>query len=162
MATVLQKYFEKGWLKFGDAFVTDAERLDAGNRLYADFYRAGIVDLRIPDLEKPRVDGGNAKGTPDFVLDARSRFNKAILDLTPEQSFIVWNLVCLDKPVFIKQNVNYRHNIEVLKEAICQSLDALHYHYFGKNDAPKRHKIVSIISENSKKDFERWMESVSK
>lgn len=162
MATVLQKYFDGGWLKFGDKNITCYDRLNAGNRFYADFYKAGIVDLRIPDLEKPRVDGGNSKGVPEFVLDARERFNKAVLSLTPDQTFILWNIVCLDKPIRLTRSNDYRHNIEVLKEEICKSLDALFYHYWGKNDAPKSHKIVSMISEGAKKDFERWMSGMTK
>lgn len=159
--TLLQKYFEDGWLKYGNAQITPKDRLDAANRFYADFYKAGIVDLRIPDLSKPRVDGGNAKGTPDFVLDARARFNKAMLSLNPDQSFILWHIVCLDKPIRLQwKKTDYRHNIEVLKEEICKSLDVLFCHYFGKPEVSNHHKITSWIDERSKEDFERWMNKI--
>lgn len=160
MATVLQKYFEKGWLKFGDAQITAQDRLNAGNRFYADFYKAGIVDLRIPDLEKPRVDGGNDKRTPDFVLDARSRFNKAFLSLNPEHSYILWQIVCLDKPLKLASGKNYNHNLEVLKEEICKSLDALFYHYYGKPCYKRHHKIVGMIDEKAQEDLKIWMDKM--
>lgn len=157
MATVLQKYFERGWLKFGDASITPQDRLNAGNRLYADFYKAGIVDLRIPDLSKPRVDGGNAKGTSDFVLDARERFNKAILALNPEQSYVIWQVVCLDKPINLPQNALYRHDIEVVKEEVCRGLDALFYHYWGKIKPARRHRILAMVSQEAKEGLARWI-----
>lgn len=156
--TLVKKYFDDGWLKYGNAQITPQGRLNAANRLYADFYHAGIVDLRIPDLAKPRVDGGNNKGTPDYVLDARARFNKAILKLNPEQSFIVWNVVCLDKPIGLQRKAkDYIHNLEVLKEEICKSLDALFCHYWGKPSSPNRHKITSWVDERSREDFEKWI-----
>jgi len=158
--TLLQKYFQKGWLKFGNRQISAQDRLNAGNRFYADFYKAGIVDLRIPNLEKPRVDGGNSKDTPDFVLEARERFNKAVLSLNPEQSFVLWQIVCLDKPVHLAKNNNYRHSIEVLKEEICKSLDVLFCHYWGKPETQNPHKIVSMISEEAKNDFEKWLKSI--
>lgn len=162
MATVLQKYFDGGWLKFGDHDITPKDRLDVGNRLYEDFYKAGIVDLRIPNLETPRVDGGGSKDVPDFVLDARDRFNKAFLSLTPDQTYILFNVVCLDKPIRLMRSNDYRHNIEVLKEEVCKSLDALFYHYYGQPDAPQKHKIVSMITDKAKKDFREWMRNMTK
>lgn len=159
--TLLQKYFEDGWLKYGNAQITAQDRLNAGNRFYADFYKAGIVDLRIPDLSKPRVDGGNNKGTSDFVLDARSRFNKAFLSLNPEQSYIVWQIVCLDKPIVLKRKVKeYVHHLECLKEEICKSLDSLFIHYYGEPKQQRFHRIVSWLDEANKGDFEKWMEKV--
>lgn len=161
--TLVKKYFDDGWLKYGNAQITPQDRLNAANRLYADFYHAGIVDLRIPDLEKPRVDGGNAKGTPDFVLDARERFNRAILKLNPEQSYIVWNIVCLDKPILLKRKEkDYIHNLEVLKEEICKSLDTLFCYYWGVPEISKHHKIKSWIDERSKEDFAKWIEQLTK
>lgn len=160
MATVLQKYFEDGWLKFGNDQISAQGRFDAGNRFYADFYKAGIVDLRIPDLSKPRVDGGNAKSEHDFVLDAKTRFNKAFMSLNPEQSYILWQIVCLDKPIKLKRTDEYRHGIEVLKEKICESLDALYVHYWGKLQTVYHHRIEAFIDDKCKKDFEVWKKNL--
>lgn len=158
---LLQKYFEQGWLKYGDAYITQEDRLNVGNRFYGDFYKAGIVDLRIPDYSKPRVDGGNSKGVSEFVLDARERFNKAFLSLTPEQSYILWQIICLDKPIKLEwEKSDYRHNIEVLKEEICKSLDALYFHYYGKQKGKGYHKITSWLDQKSKEAFSEWREKM--
>ena len=158
MTTVLQKYFQKGWLKFGNKLISAQDRLNAGNRFYADFYKAGIVDLRVPDLAKPRVDGGNNKGTPDNVLDARARFNAALLCLEKDQADVVMRVVCADKGLKVP-SVDWRHNIEVAKENLCRALDGLFIHYWG---APHKAevKISGVVSNKAKEDFRRWEEKI--
>lgn len=158
MKTVLRKYFDKGWLKFGSRKITALDRLNVGNRFYADFYKSGIADFKIPDLGKPRVDGGNNKGTPDFVLDARARFNAAFQTLSGDQAKIVMRVVCYDK--FIKvPNLDYRHNIEVAKEKLCEGLDVLFFHYFGEPQKTKI-EINGYVSESAQEDFRRWKEKI--
>lgn len=160
---LLQKYFEQGWLKYGDEYVTPQDRLGAGNRFYADFYKGGIVDLRIPYYMKPRVDGGNAKEIAEYVLDARQRFNSALMSLNPEQSYLLWQIVCLDKPIKLEwQDDDYRHNIELLKEEICKSLDALYFHYYGRQKGGRGHRISGFFNEETKADFEKWNEKMKR
>jgi hypothetical protein len=154
MATVLQKYFQKGWLKYGNRLISAQDRLNAANRFYADYYKAGIVDLRVPDLAKPRVDGGNNKGTPDYVLDARARFNAAYKALTIDGADLVMRVVCWDKQIKVNSN-DWRHDIEIAKENLCKALDGLFIHYWG---APQKAKveIKGVVSQKADEDFKRW------
>lgn len=154
MTTVLRKYFEKGWLKYGNRLISARDRLNAGNRFYADFYKAGIENFKIPDLAKPRVDGGNNKGTPDYVLDARARFNAAYHVLTIEQADLVMRVVCWDKGLKVASN-DYRHNLEVAKENLCRALDGLFIHYWGAPEAAKI-DICGFVSQKALEDFEAW------
>lgn len=158
MATVLRKYFEKGWLKYGNKLISAQDRLNAGNRFYADFYKAGIENFKIPDLAKPRVDGGNNKGTPDYVLDARARFNAAYKSLTIEGADLVMRVVCWDKQIKVNSN-DWRHDIEIAKENLCKALDGLFIHYWG---APQKAKveIKGVISQKASEDFKRWLTSM--
>ena len=159
MTTVLRKYFEKGWLKYGNRLISAQDRLNAGNRLYADFYKAGIENFKIPDLAKPRVDGGNNKGTPDYVLDARARFNAAYMTLTIDEADLVMRVVCWDKTFKINNGADYRHDLEVSKENLCKALDGLFIHYWG---APQKAKIEirGVVSEKASEDFRRWLTSM--
>lgn len=159
MATVLQKYLEKGWLKYGDEFVTEKGRMEAADRFYADFYKAGISDFRVPDLSKPRVDGGGVP-TPDFVLAARDRWGKAYRALNIWQADMATSVICWDRALKIKAGARYQHDLEVAKEKLCMTLDALYYHYWGKQVPVKKHKIESMISDAAEEDFQKWLQSI--
>lgn len=154
MTTVLRKYFEKGWLKYGNRLISAQDRLNAGNRFYADFYKAGIENFKVPDLAKPRVDGGNNKGTPDYVLDARARFNAAYKALTIDGADLVMRVVCWDKQIKVNSN-DWRHDIEIAKENLCKALDGLFIHYWGAPQKAKV-KIKGVVSQKADEDFKRW------
>lgn len=159
MATVLRKYFEKGWLKYGNKLISAQDRLNAGNRFYADFYKAGIENFKVPDLAKPRVDGGNNKGTPDYVLDARARFNAAYKALTIDGADLVMRVVCWNKTFKINNGSDYRHDLEVSKDNLCKALDGLFIHYWG---APRKAKVEirGVVSQKASEDFGRWLTSM--
>ena len=160
MKTVLRKYFEKGWLKYGNKLISAQDRLNAGNRFYADFYKAGIENFKVPDLAKPRVDGGNNKGTPDYVLDARARFNAAYKSMTIDGADLVMRVVCWNKGFGLKKrDTDYNHDLEVSKDNLCKALDGLFVHYWGKPQKAKV-EIKGVVSQKASEDFGRWLTSM--
>ena len=45
--TILEKYAAKGWLNHGDNTYSSRDRLESGNRFYADFYKSGLSAPKI-------------------------------------------------------------------------------------------------------------------
>lgn len=156
MATVLQKYFEKGWLKYGNEQIGETGRMDAAGRFYGDFYKAGISDMRIPDISKPKVDGVSAFDVPDFVLAARARFNKACRALSSDFEDVVMKVVCFDEEISTPD----RHTREVKKEYLCRGLDEIYFTYYGKMKPVYAHKIEGMVNVASDEDFNKWFEKI--
>ena len=153
MATVLQKYFEKGWLKYGNEQIGEIGRMDAAGRFYGDFYKARISDMRIPDISKPKVDGMSSFDVPDFVLAARARFNKACKALSADFEDVVIKVVCLDQEIGCQD----RHTREVKKEYLCRGLDEVYWAYYGKMKPVYEHKIEGMVNAANDEDFNKWL-----
>lgn len=138
--TLIERYFRKGWLKFGDKRIDAEIRLDCANRLATDFYFSRFSSPAV-DWQKERVDGGNSKGEPDRVLDARDRFFKAIRSVPPEFWGVVQSVVLEEKrPKFMETKKLNEYALFVHKVDLCRGLDRLAWHYGVK---PVKKKIVS-------------------
>lgn len=97
--SVIENYFEQGLLDTVAGKFSPEYRLAAGQQLAIDYYRGRLQSITGIDYEKDRVDV-SIKSEPDFVLDARDRYLKAIKDVPAEFWGVVNNVCCLDR--FIK------------------------------------------------------------
>ena len=130
----LERYYSKGWLNYGTLRHNANERLSAGNRLAADFYKSKIAPVSANDVSKVRVDGGGTSNTPDSILDARTRFNAACNAVPFEFWGVVSRVCCDDKELAItgntaRQKAYAKHNAAML---LCLGLDRLIDHYKEK------------------------------
>lgn len=143
---MIERYYLKGWLKFGDKRLDAKIRLDAANRLASDFYFSRFPSNQAIDFAKERVDGGRNKLEPERVLEARDRFFKAIKEIPFEFWGIVQNVVLYEKkPVIddVSHDV-YKNELFKAKVDLCRGLDRLAWHYGVRtvkrkilSDAPK-------------------------
>ena len=146
MKTVLEKFYNRGWLNVqrgmnpaGVAsiypWMSADDRLRAGRRLYRDFYLSGIEATKIPDLIKPRVDGGNNKNLTESQTEHLDSFHKALRVIPAEFYEVVSAIVLDDKDIRLTNREDnrairlYNHTI---KMKLCMGLDRLAGYYKGK------------------------------
>ena len=131
--TVLEKYSDMGWLDFGSALYSNEDRLKVGLRFAQDFYLSGFENSGVVDLSKEKVDC-SGKDLSVLVLDARDRYNKALVSIPANMVDLMTSICCFDKEVKVEKITvqQYRHDLEVLKEMICRGLDSLIEHYHGR------------------------------
>ena len=94
--SVIEDYFERGLLATVGGKFTPEYRLAAGLQLAFDFYRGRLQSISAIDYEKDRVDT-SVKKEPDFVLDARDRYIKAMKDVPAEFKGVVSEVCCFDR-----------------------------------------------------------------
>lgn len=144
--TLIERYFEKGWLEFGDHRLTPEIRLEAADRLAADFYFSRFPQNSAIDWQKERVDGGLNKCEPTAVLDARDRFFKAIKAIPSEFWPVVQDVVLYETRPDIggATKAMYNELLAVFKRDLCRGLDRLALHYGVRI---VRHKILATRTE---------------
>lgn len=137
--TQLEKYYAKGWLAYGAKDISSEERLEAGRTFWEEHEACQYGTVRLPDLEQPKVDYTPKLNTPVFLLDARSKFEKAEKKLTKGQKKVLNRVVLLNLPITTvgKKFSEYNHNLELCKECLCRGLDRLVIHYGGKRNHPQ-------------------------
>lgn len=125
--SVIENYFEKGFLSFFPGYTPD-ERLAAAKRLHADYIRGAVPDLGAIDPARIRVDGSANGADSEKVLFYRDLFNKAVRSI-PAEFFPVIRRVCLeDKELKAgKGGGRYaRYNeFYAAKKDLCRGLDRL-------------------------------------
>ena len=129
--SLIERYYVKGWLKFGDKRLDAKIRLDAANRLASDFYFSRFPSNKAIDLQKERVDGGLNKTEPEKVLEARDRFFKAIKEIPFEFWEVVQDVVLYEnKPNIDCSNKRVKeYELFRIKNDLCRGLDRLAWHY---------------------------------
>lgn len=122
--SVIENYFEQGLLDTVAGKFSPEYRLAAGQQLAIDYYRGRLQSITGIDYEKDRVDV-SIKSEPDFVLDARDRYLKAIKDVPAEFWGVVNNVCCLDRQVKGVGNSQrqrlYNRNMQICD--LCRGLD---------------------------------------
>ena len=128
--SVLEIYHARGWLNNAYSKWSAEDRLTVGLRLAADFYRAGYVPVVAIDYGKERVDN-SVKEEPEWVLDARQRYNDAIRSVPNDYWPVVREVCCLNKYIKVvgknkvaQGNDRYRKLFD-----LCRGLDCLVWHY---------------------------------
>lgn len=135
----LEKYYAKGWLVYGDKNISSEERLAAGIAFWEEHESCQYGTVRLPDLEQPKVDYTPKLNTPVFLLDARSKFEKAEKKLTECQRKLLFRVLLSNLPIATQGATiaEYKHNLELCKECLCRGLDRLVIHYGGKRNRPQ-------------------------
>ncbi len=154
----IEKYADKGWLKFGDKRYSSEDRLDVAARFRKDFFLSRLEHMPATDFAADRVDGGGQKELPDSVWDARRRLEKAIKSLKKIHFDIVVAVCLEDRPLRIRKesSAQYNHDLEIAKEYLCRGLDSLLWNYGIK---PRRRFQIKIPQNG---DFVRnWIADLS-
>lgn len=161
--SVLEKYKSKGWLSFGNSRYSEDDRMKAGCRIAQDYYHGRFVAEGIIDYTKPRVDNSVRNELSPAVLDARTRFIKAMSCLDKKQSFVIRQICCENAPIKIPniRKDQYIHDLELLKETVCRGLDCLIEHYWGKLKVP-RPQIVGMATVGFWDDIESYYKEMRK
>lgn len=141
--TLIERYYSKGWLEYGDKRIDSGIRLDSANQLAADFYYSRFPSNAAIDWQKERVDGGFNKAEPEPVLDARNRFFKAIRSVPREFWPVVQDVVLYETRPDIggATQLAYKQELYRMKVDLCRGLDRLAWHYGVR---PVRRKIQSM------------------
>ena len=136
--TQLQRFKREGWLSTSEfrsiyRWMSADDRFRAGNRLYQDFYQSGIATTAIPDLIKPRVDGGRNKDMAESQAIHLDAFRKALRAI-PVEFFGIVQAVVLDDRNLIQTSktrraTRFNHEIKL---KLCMGLDRLVGHYKGE------------------------------
>ncbi|MBR2299353.1 MAG: hypothetical protein IJ870_02105 [Alphaproteobacteria bacterium] len=125
--TVFEKYYGKGWLKFGRKFYTAEDRLWAGRFFYADYEKSRNMSEGVRDISKPFVDGGMKTGSVESKLTAKDRFRKACLSMDLKEREMVIKIVIENKEIG-----SCYANLKEMKKRLCSALDCLAFYYAGK------------------------------
>ena len=131
LLTVLERYYENGWLDYAcDLKHTALARCSFGLLLARDFYLAGLSAVKATDCSKIRVDGcGGDWRSGDGAYFHRQRYNAA-MQAVPKEFWDVVRLVCIDDvPIAANDNaVSARRKAELAfaaKYDLCRGLDRL-------------------------------------
>lgn len=135
--TQLQRFKREGWLSVEHfksiyRWMSEDDRLRAGNRLYNDFYQSGVTTTAIPDLLKPRVDGGQFKNLSETQAIHLNSFRKALRVIPAEFYCVVRAIVLDDRNILFSQtnmSKKKQHFNHLVKQQLCWGLDRLVNHY---------------------------------
>lgn len=147
----LEKCKVKGWLDFGDKRITALDRLQAGQRLFIDYTKSCLPSTKAINFELDRVDGGNMKEMPESVAMARQRFHEAIRAIKEYSVwFMVRTIVLEDRKVGLRKlsSHQYNHEMELMKEDLCQGLDILAFHYGFTPCKPRAIRSFAFVDED--------------
>ena len=133
--SVLEKYYDLGYLSlFENKFSAD-DRLLAGKRIAFDYYMANRSNLQSVKqyIVNIRTTGESGKESQLFYKERYLRAIKAI----PREFWVPIRFVCVDDNE-LKDNKNpkssviYKHNVYCLKALLCMGLDRLCEYYLKK------------------------------
>lgn len=123
--SVIENYFEQGLLNTVAGKFTPEYRLAAGLQLARDFYQSRLQTISAINYEKDRVDMSISADEPAFVLDARTRYIKAIKDVPAEFWGVVSEVCCFDKLIKgvgkSQRQRLYNRNMKICD--LCRGLD---------------------------------------
>lgn len=130
--SVIEHYEKKGLLDSVKSKWTAEDRRKVGIRLSEDFYRAKLEQITAIDYSKDRVDI-SVKAEPDYLLDARDRFNKAIQAIPQDFYKVVSDVCCHNRLIkgrgITKQQKLYDRYMQICD--LCRGLDYLIRFYLG-------------------------------
>lgn len=135
--SVLEKYYDLGYLSlFEDKFNAD-DRLLAGKRIAFDWYMANRSNLQSVKqfVVNIRTTGDSGKESQLFYKERYIRAIRAI----PKEFWAPIRFVCIeDNEISDKKSpkgsVIYKHNVYCLKVLLCLGLDRLCTYYSQKNE----------------------------
>ena len=131
--SVLEKYYQKGWLKCGQRGISAEERLCAGYVLYKSYVRSHVSSVGVVDLEKPAVDGGVRFNSVEGKIGLRDDFLKAYRQI-PKNCRQIAEIVVLQNKTVQAQ----RHDVPLIKAMLCAALDGLANYYLTRVQADEK------------------------
>lgn len=125
----LYRYFLNGTLDIDRKRWQSQDRLNAGERLFELYYKAGFC-MKALDPSKIRVDITGYKATPESKSIAENLFRKAIR-CVPAEFMSMINLVVLEDNKIASKDRELVYNA---KWRLCKGLDYLCDFFGGKHD----------------------------
>ena len=133
---VLYRYADAGWLDMGDKRYTAEDRIRVAERLHRDFRLSQFSDCKAVELGKitPEICGDFT--LLDNVLDARTRYQQAMMSI-PHEFWLSVRRVCIeDKELFDNDNGESKrqqaYRTYAAKVDLCRGLDRLIEHYLRR------------------------------
>lgn len=142
----LERYAEKGWLKYGRRGIRPEERLAAGLKFQRDFYHSRIDTMTAINWAKERVDTSINNEFPPYVWDARKRFVKALRAIKAQHLRAVQVVVLEDNPLKVKftgADDDYKFFNAEARRVLCGGLDDLAIFYGVR---PVESKVVGFCN----------------
>lgn len=133
---VLYRYADAGWLDMGDKRYTAEDRIRVAERLHRDFRLSQFSNCKAVELGKitPEICGDFT--LLDNVLDARTRYQQAMMSI-PHEFWPSVRRVCIeDKELFDNDNGESKrqqaYRTYAAKVDLCRGLDRLIEHYLRR------------------------------
>ena len=135
-AGVLYRYANAGWLDMGDKRYSTEDRVRVAERLYKDFRLSQFSDCKAVVIGsiKPEICGDFT--LLDNVLDARTRYQQAMLSI-PHEFWPSVRKVCIEnQELFDNDNGESKrqqaYRTYAAKVDLCRGLDRLIEHYLRR------------------------------
>ena len=135
-AGVLYRYANAGWLDMGDKRYSTEDRVRVAERLYKDFRLSQFSECKavVIGSVKPEICGDFT--LLDYVLDARTRYQQAMLSI-PHEFWPSVRKVCIeDQELFDNDNGESKrqqaYRTYAAKVDLCRGLDRLIEHYLRR------------------------------
>lgn len=134
--TVLEKYYDLGYLSLFEGKFSAEDRLVAGKKIAFDYYMANRSNLQSIKqfIVNIKTTGDSEKESQLFY---KERYFQAIRAV-PKEFWASIRYVCVDDNEIVdnknpKGSVAYKHNVYCFKVLLCLGLDRLCAYYFQKN-----------------------------
>ncbi|MBQ8671483.1 MAG: hypothetical protein IJ525_03070 [Alphaproteobacteria bacterium] len=131
--TVLEKYFEKGYLDLPNSQFSAEDRKKVGEKLAYDYYLSNLNHVRSVNLEMPRIKSTGEGGIEGFLFHQQRYLNA--LKSIPYEFLEAVRIVCIedrelgcDKSV-PKSGIKSKYNIYYRKMLLTLGLERLVKYY---------------------------------
>lgn len=133
--SVLEKYYRKGWLKYGFKLFRQEDRLNAGQRFYEAYAKSHVLSVGVVDFLKPFVDGGLKGNLNENRLIGNEAFLKILKKLSIEEREILEKVIICEE-AFDENALRKEKRLGQIKKTLCRALDCLIFYYLEEeNDA---------------------------
>lgn len=126
--SVLEKYYQKGWLKYGNKEISAEERFFAGYVFYQSYVKSHVLSVGVIDFGKPHVDGGMRFNPIEGKFFLRDKFLKACQAIDQNCRQVVQTVVLENKDV-----IKRRNDMPIIKMMLCGGLDGLVSYYIKES-----------------------------
>lgn len=130
--SVIEAYEKKGYLDRLRKHWTASDRCRVGIKIGRDYYRSHWETLKAINYEKDKVDV-SIKEEPEFILEARDRYIKAMSAIPDDFRETVRRVCCENKPIkgigSSERQKDYDWHSKLCD--LCRGLDYLINFYLG-------------------------------
>ncbi len=134
--TLLERYYLKGWLEYGNEKYSAQDRFKAAEALQQDYEMSRFMLISASGARQ-KIDCNVANGIEEleFICEARNRYFEAIKQI-PDEFLSVIHKICLEgvEPE-LPNGLSDRRKLELsfsYKRDLCRGLDRLVQHYMLK------------------------------